>query len=355
MPIDESDDDEEIQDELEEDTQDYDDPPLSARSSNGFSPQEIYDDTSPRMSSDSKSLVVESENYPDNTPYGPPSPSSNAGVSQTVLITRTSDEDSTSPQTYPTRLSVASRIQSDRSPMTPESADWDDRITSSEFPGKRNGDVASTSTWEKVKSTFSRAGSSGGRRSRTNSIVTRERRDHTDSSISRESGVSQNSGKTDKADPLSLFAQQQSQQPVVQSPSASASVLSLAPYAPPRGSASPIPPASSADLSKYSNAKLFPFPGMKRLEEERNRAKGFPSASASSPDVSMLSPGPDDDQIPLSANSYSSTPAQTPDMSRERTLSHQAHFLAFQTHIPSSRFWIPPLYQRVQNPELIHV
>ncbi|KAF8893839.1 hypothetical protein BD779DRAFT_1669368 [Infundibulicybe gibba] len=325
MPIDDGDEDEEDEDDHEdrEDQDDEDEPPLSARSSNGFSPPEALDDISPRVSSDSKSLMVESETSPDNTPsYVPPSPSSTAALSQSASITRASD-DSISGQVYPARLSIASRIQGDRSPLNTEFTEWEERIVNIESPSKRNGDTASTSTWEKVKSTFSRAGSSAGRRSRTNSIVTRDRRDHTDSSISRESGASITSGRTDKVDPISTFTQQQSQQPLMQSPSASASILSLAPYPASRGGPSPIPPASSADLSKYQNAKLFPFPGMKKLEEQRNRAKGLPSASASSPDVTMLPGGNEEDQPPHSASSFNNTPAHTPEMARDRKLSTQ--------------------------------
>ncbi|KAJ7783397.1 hypothetical protein B0H14DRAFT_2959508, partial [Mycena olivaceomarginata] len=64
--------------------------------------------------------------------------------------------------------------------------DWEDA-------GKRNWDDASTSTWDKIKHIF-RSGSAAGRRSRTNSIVTR---DSTDSSVSRESGASLTGAKTD--------------------------------------------------------------------------------------------------------------------------------------------------------------
>ncbi|TFK44780.1 hypothetical protein BDQ12DRAFT_594313 [Crucibulum laeve] len=302
------------------DEQDYEDPPLSATSSNGFSPQEVYDDTSPRVSSSSKSLIVESETSPDNTPlYNiPPSPSSVAALSQTTSLTRASDG-SLSPQIYPTRLSIASRIQS---PLNGETSDWDDRVISSE--SSKRAETASPTTWEKVKNTFSRAGSSSGRRSRTNSFANRDRRDHTDSSISRESGVSLTSGKTDKGELIGTFAQQQQQQAqpsLMQSPSASASILSLSPYAPPRGGASPIPPPSSADLSKYKDAKLFPFPGMKKLEEERNRAKGLPAASSSTPDVTALAGMMDDSQPPLSANSLGNGSLE---IGRERKLSHQA-------------------------------
>jgi serine/arginine repetitive matrix protein 2 len=216
-------------------------------------------------------------------------------------------DDSGSPQTYPIRLSVNSRIQSDRSPLNTDVELDEVRTVAAEPSLKR---VDSTSTWEKVKSTFSRSGSTG-RRSRTNSIV---KRDNTDSSMSRESGASLGSGKTDKAD---LFAIQQIQQPLQQS--ASASVLSLSPHPAPRSSTSPIPPASTADLMKYKDSKLFPFPGMKKLEEQRNRARGM-SLSSSTPDILLATNGDDIGHY----SSSSGTPAQTPDKGRERKLSHQA-------------------------------
>jgi serine/arginine repetitive matrix protein 2 len=294
------------------DIEDEDEVPLSATSSNEFNP-EVFNDVSPRASSSSKSVFVESEISPENfqsfTPASSPTP-----ISQPASLAHATSDSLTSPQFFPTRLSIVSRTQgSDRSPLTTEYPEWDDSPKRIENP--------SATTWEKVKNTFSRAGSNTGRRSRTNSILTRERRDQTDSSVSRESGASLTSAKTDKADSVPSPVQVQAP-PLMQSPSASASILSLAPHAPPRGSVSPIPPASSADMSKYRDAKLFPFPGMLRLEEER-RAKGYPPASASSPDVSMQSNLHEDTQGHSLNSSSSNTPAQTPELNRERTLSHQ--------------------------------
>ncbi|CAA7259127.1 unnamed protein product [Cyclocybe aegerita] len=280
--------------------------PLSATSSR-FSP-EAYDDTSPRVSSrSSKSVILEPEMLPENAHlYAPASPLSAAQP-------HVSDDGSISPQFFPTRLSIASRIHSvgDRSPIAGEFPEFEDRSP------KRT----ETSTWEKVKNTFTRAGSNSGRRSRTNSIVTRERRDHTDSSVSRESGVSLTSSKTDKGEQTGTSATVHAPA-IMQIPSASTSILSLAPHVPPRGSVSPIPPASSTDMSRYQNAKLFPFPGMLKLEEER-RAKGYPSATASSPDVSLHSNVIDDPHASPMAYSLSTASSQTQDGSRERKLSHQ--------------------------------
>lgn len=270
---------------------------------------------SPRESS--PSIVVESERSPEIATQMSSSPSSGAPIP----TSQSPDELRMSPQPFPARLSVASRIQSsDKSPLTGD--EWEEGSSST----KRNGEHTSPSTWEKVKGAFARAGPSG-RRSRSNSLAARERRDNVDSSISRESGVSLTSAKNDKAGEGS--GPQQQPPPIqapqlMQSPSASASILSLSPHAhvPPRGGASPIPPATSADLAKYQNVKLFPFPGIQKLEEQRNRrVAGAGAASQSSPDISTAV---DEDQPPLSANSYNNTPAQTPDISRERKLSHQA-------------------------------
>ncbi|KAJ6499224.1 hypothetical protein C8R45DRAFT_864618 [Mycena sanguinolenta] len=313
MPIDDDDEREEddvVDDEEEEEEQEYEQPP-SPRSSAEFSPREAYDDTSPRNSFESKGVMIEPETSPEIIPSQvPPSPSSvtalSQPLSQPVSIVRTASDDSTSPQQYPARLSVASRTQ-DRSPLNTE-FDWEDA-------GKRNWDGASTSTWDKIKGTF-RSGSAAGRRSRTNSIVTRDRRDNTDSSVSRESGASLTSAKTDKVEMATPLGNQPQQVMMMQPASASTSVVSLSP------NTSLFPTASSADLMKYQNAKLFPFPGMQKLQEQRNRAKGMLTPSASTPDISTLFNGYETDGG-NPPSSYANTPAQTPEL-RDRKLSHQA-------------------------------
>ncbi|KAG6845877.1 hypothetical protein H0H87_000683 [Tephrocybe sp. NHM501043] len=274
----------------ESNDQEEDRPPLSSHSSNGFSAAEHNGYASPRASFSSRSLIVELET----------SPASPSHVSLAPLtphresVTHTSDE-SSSPLAYPKRLSVGL-----------PSPDW----------GERNGD--NPSTWEKVIGAFSRAGSSTGRRSRTNSIVNRNRAD----SVNRESGASLNSAKTDKVE-----APTQQPPPLMQSPSASASISSLAAHA--RTAPSPVPPLTSANKSKYQHAKLFPF-GMTTTQEERTR---IPSASISTPDIRMSSN--DEETPPLSAglSQISTTP-------RERTLSHQtsdSHLVAkFSTSTPQA-------------------
>jgi serine/arginine repetitive matrix protein 2 len=317
MPVaEEEDSDEELEHELEVEVEpEYgEEVPFSADSSNSFSP-EVYDDISPRASS-SKSVFVESETTsPEVTQsYAPASPSSAAPLSLPPSV-----DGSVSPPLVATRSSIASRIQSisDRSPLTAEFSESEDRYLGADSP--KRAETISTSTWEKVKSTFSRSGSTSGRRSRSNSIITRERRDHTDSSVSRESGASLTGSKTDKVEYMGTPGQAQAP-PLMQSPSASTSILSLAPHAPPRGSVSPIPPPSSADMSKYQNSKLFPFPGMLRLEEER-RAKGYPSADAFSPDVSLQAYAQGNIQSPSIGHSFSNTQTQTPELNKERKLS----------------------------------
>lgn len=310
-------------DEYEEEDQDqsyqeqsYDDPGASPRSSytppEGYS-RDDYENPSPRDSSDSQNvLVVESETSPEVTPAHVPSPPPSAPLPSSII--RVSD-DSTSSSVF---HRIPSPGQGERLPLSSDFTELEDR--SLDPSGKRAADVSSPSAWEKVKNTFTRSNSSAGRRSRTNSLATRERRDNTDSSISRESGASQNSGKTDKpitpADASATFAVQQAQAPLTQSTSASASYVSLAsPVA--RGGASPVPPPS-ADLSKYQNSKLFPFPGIKKLEEQRNRAKGY-SASNSTPDINLGIAGTDDEQ-----QMYANTLGQVPTpMGRDRQLQHQ--------------------------------
>ncbi|KIK67338.1 hypothetical protein GYMLUDRAFT_155702 [Collybiopsis luxurians FD-317 M1] len=268
---DEDDGDYEDEDEIPDDERP---PSTQSRSSN----DEGYDDISPRVSSESRNVLIESDPSPEVVPsYVPPSPSSVAALSPSASLPRESDG-SMSPK-YPTRLSVSSRIQGELSPTSAEFGDLDDRPIVNDNSSKRSGDSTSTSTWEKVKSTFTRSNSVTGRRSRSNSIVTRERRDHTDSSISRESGASINSPRSD---PNGGLVGQQAQTPVL-SPSTSA--LSLAP--PNISRVSPVPPPSSDNFARYQNAKLFPFPGIHRLEEERNRAKGL-TASSSTPDIAAL-------------------------------------------------------------------
>ncbi|GLB37500.1 putative sec7 domain containing protein [Lyophyllum shimeji] len=323
MPVHDEEEDEDNVDRDEEEYQDVDEPPLSPQSSNDFPPpgHDDYNEASPRVSSSSKSLVVESEASPDASPSHVSLTPSAVAPSQVTSVTRASDG-STSPATFPMRLSVASR-----SPLFTEFSDWDDRAGNVESNAKRNGD--SPSTWEKVKSTFSRAGSSSGRRSRTNSIVTRDRRDRADS-INRESGASLNSAKTDKVDPS---VQQQAPQPLMQSSSASASISSLPAHASGRGAPSPIPPLTPANKSKYQHAKLFPF-GMAAPEEIPSR---IPTASASSPDIIMQSSSNEEDPPFLSA---SNTPGpRTPEMPRERKLSHQTsdpHLVARMNPSPHS-------------------
>ncbi|EGN99792.1 hypothetical protein SERLA73DRAFT_152020 [Serpula lacrymans var. lacrymans S7.3] len=291
------------------------------------SPKEEFlletEDSSTRASSDSKELVVELETSPEPTPsFTSPTPSSLVPPSHTTSTTRASD-DSGSPKVYPQRLSVASRIQSDRSPLNTD-FEWDDsRGTATETSSKRTGDGSSTTTWGRLKDALTRSNSGAGRRSRTNSIVTRERRDHTDSSVSRESGASLTSPKATETDSVGTFTYPQNQQQVMQSSSASTSMLSLAPQTPPRGGVSPIPPASSADLLKYKDAKLFPFPGMKKLEEQRNRARGM-SLSSSTPDIVFSLHGNDSESQALPSSSSSNTPSHSPEMARDRKLSHQA-------------------------------
>lgn len=256
-----------------------------------------------------------------------PAPSSHESSSQTTTLNPTSallvgDESDSSQQAYPQRLSVASRMQSDRSPLATE-FDLDNSLVVPETPLKREGSLG---TWGKMLvGALTRSSSSNGRRSRTNSIATRERRQNTDSSISRESGGSLASPKADKNELGSTYPLG-GQQSVMQSSSASASMQSLVLPTPPRSGVSPIPLASNLDLTKYNqDAKLFPFPGIKKLEEQRinSRNRRGLSISSSTPDI-VLSLHGNENEIPLPSSSSSNTPSNSPDIKRDRVLAHQA-------------------------------
>lgn len=276
------------------DFREYDEPPVSPTSYHGYSQAEVYDDVSPRVSS-TKSIVIESEASADVYPLRFNSPA--IPVSQS--------------ESYGQR-------HLERSPLNSEFLEWEDRSATNELTTKRSVEASSPSTWEKMKNfTFSRSASSAGRRSRTNSLANRG--DPRNSSISRESQGSLTSGG--KGEKMSdLFTQQVAAPGLMPSSSASASMLSLPQNPPFRGNPSPIPPLASADMSKYQNDKLFPFPGMKRLEEQRNRdrARVFPAASASTPDVTQLIGAMDIEQTPPSAPSFSPSPQQSQESSRER-------------------------------------
>ncbi|KAJ3826291.1 hypothetical protein F5880DRAFT_1476511 [Lentinula raphanica] len=286
------DEDEEDGDYPDDDDVPYNERPPSTRSR--FSNDEAYEDTSPRASSSSQNLIIESDSLPDATPpYGPPSPSSVAALSP-ASIPRESDG-SLSPEFY---NRPSPKLQDELSPMSADFGDLDDRPIVNDTSSKRSGDSTSTSTWEKVKSTFTRSNSVTGRRSRSNSILTRERRDHTDSSISRESGASITSPRADFSGSLTS---QQVQAPML-SPSTSA--LSLAPQSISR--VSPVPPPTSDTFARYQNAKLFPFPGIHKLEEERNRVKGL-NPSASTSDINAHFHGLEEvtpPSLPTSSNQY---------------------------------------------------
>jgi serine/arginine repetitive matrix protein 2 len=187
-------------------------------------------------------------------------------------------------------------------------SEWEEttRITTETTPKRNEGGY-----WERVKGAFSRSTSQNGRRSRTNSVSGRPR-DNTDSSISRESGTSLTSGKTDRD---GTFAFQQAQ-PALQTSNSSPASASPLPPPPTKGGTSPFPAYSTTDLSKYMDSKLFPFPGMMELER-RSKAKATLN-SASSPDISSSAD-------PASHGSGSSNATgPSPEPGRDRKLSHQA-------------------------------
>ncbi|KAA1476793.1 hypothetical protein DENSPDRAFT_530533 [Dentipellis sp. KUC8613] len=292
---------------------------------------------SPRASADSKEFIVEHDQdqyqEPETSPeptqsmsFAPPSPSS-----ATALQALMSD-DSSSSRVYPARLSVAVPSQPELTPTSnPEYMDWEESLhvistdTTPKKNGTPNGGDSSVSKWDKVKNTFMRAGSSTGRRSRTNSI--RERAGNTDSSVSRESGASltgsssktdnnnnNNNNKGDISMCSALPPRRAEQTPTVDT-DLPAPIFPSSP-----GASSPIPPTTTETMLKYTNSKLFPFPGIIKLEEERNRARGFP-LNVSSPDIIF---SPTGDELSALSSHSSQTPQPSPETQRDRKLSHQA-------------------------------
>ncbi|KAF7337880.1 SEC7 domain-containing protein [Mycena venus] len=176
----------------------------------------------------------------------------------------------------PSRLSVVARTQ-DRSPLTAE-FDWED-------VSKRNWDDTSISTWDKINGTF-RSGSAAGRRSRTNNIIVHDQPISSEVSLS-ESAAEEHLRKKsivapDRQPNASLFSAAPDRQP-------NASLFSAAPDRQPNA---PLFPAGlPEDLLKYQNMKLFPFPDMKQLKEQQNRAKEMFAPSTSTPDIATLSNG----------------------------------------------------------------
>ncbi|CAE6499494.1 unnamed protein product [Rhizoctonia solani] len=190
----------------------------------------------------------------------------------------------------------------------PSFTDWED-VPENDLPtpnsskrGKKDGSIGRG--WsQKVITSFgslSRSASrTEGRRSRSNSIVTGKREDP----ANRESGASAASGKTDGAQ------SQTSHHTVGQSSHAGTSVMSLT--NPMRGGVSPVPPALSTD-PRLTDNKLHAFPGIQKLEAERERKLRERGQSVSNNAESL-------EQLP--APGSSATPS--PEREVERRLTHQ--------------------------------
>ena len=170
------------------------------------------DDSLPRVSINSKSIVVDIETSPEAPKPSqiPPSPSSAIAPSNDSRI-------------FPIRLSISSPSQPELIPSpNTEYMGWDDspKVIVTDATPKKNGE-GSQSRWGKMKNAFSRPGSSIGKRPRNDSIQERgnnantgtlrsngtrsrnnsirDRATNTDSSTSRESGASlTGASKTDK-------------------------------------------------------------------------------------------------------------------------------------------------------------
>lgn len=332
IPIHDEDDEDEDEDEEEdevnvedEDEGDGDDEDEAADISQQIDSSQVDTSPSPKR----ESVLVESEVAAETegrTSPSPPSPSSVAAVTHFESEQTSSDP----PQPRPTGVVIAPTFE--RVPTNGgDYSEWEEttRITTETTPKRNEGGY-----WERVKGAFSRSTSQNGRRSRTNSVGGRPR-DNTDSSLSRESGTSLTSGKTDKD---GTFAFQQSQ-PALQT--SNSSPVSASPLPPPssKSGPSPFPAHPTNDLLKYTDSKLFPFPGMMELEK-RSKAKAMLN-SASSPDISS---GVD----PASNGSGSSnTTGPSPELGRGRKLSHQASDTRLVTkfNIPQA----PPMIANVSS------
>ncbi|KAF8259101.1 hypothetical protein EI94DRAFT_1813952 [Lactarius quietus] len=212
---------------------------------------EREDESLPRASTHSKGLVVDIETSP-----GPPTPSNiPPSPSSAVVLQRHFSDDS---RVSPARLSLLSPSQPELSSSTPEYPEWEESlpVIVTDVTLKKNAE-SSQRRWEKFKE-FVRSGSSNGRLSQMNSIRERERK-YT-SSRSAESSASFTT-----EEPTSLY--------LPSSPDA----------------VEPVPPVSKETLLGYGrDAKLFPFPGLKRLEEERRTRVGGLSLNASFPAIASL-------------------------------------------------------------------
>lgn len=239
-------------------------------------------DHSPHEASDGK----DPEPWQSETPFtnGYASPQDNSGTPPETPISATS----TSPpqnqlhrsETPSARMSnvsesaasatsssqlAASQVQNKTPDPVEQTEEWEEvqREARGAPPAETKERKKGESTWEKVKA-LTRSGSSlgmgGGRRPRSGSSANGKQPDS-----SRGSAASQNS-VTNLATPLNATA--------------SSSALSLPPpvaVPPPRGGVSPVPPASAADLARYADQKLNPFPGLAKLQEEKKQMEAKPA------------------------------------------------------------------------------
>ncbi|EJD03442.1 uncharacterized protein FOMMEDRAFT_168382 [Fomitiporia mediterranea MF3/22] len=294
---------------------------------------------SPRTAGESQELLIDLETTPDHTPSDLSTKSKHSTASTATRADNTRESNVSDMSVISAhRLDTSSPLDRTHSQADSIVAGWHDfpnvstDTSAPPLTSKRSADSTGggTSTWSKMKQTFARSGSSLGRRSRTNSIA-REKRGDTESS--RESGASLISGKRESKGDGQWQQQQQGGQTQAhggqgqRAPSPGAPGMMLAPLPPPRTGVSPIPPPSDSDATKYRNPKLFPFPGVVKLQEEALRSKAAGAnvgLSASSPDISMQTGvGADGSLLMRSANS--SVSSQHMEVAvRDRKLSHQA-------------------------------
>lgn len=319
MPFDEDEDDEQEDTSKEPEV-------LTSEARNVSRPQSQQ--LSPRDSAQSQVLLIDLEETPDHTPSNYSIPSHHSTTSTATVNTNARESAISSHSETSAGRSDASGHHMGRTNSHSDSLQGWPEMTNLlvEAPAltvKRSADGTSTSTWGRVKGIV-RSGSSLGRRSRTNSIA-RERekaQGRGDTESSRESAASMVSTRRESRGDVPAPTWQPGAPSSTQtiSPSASAALL-IAP--PPRTGVSPIPPPSDSDAAKYANPKLFPFPGMMRLQEETLRRV---VGSASSPDVTLQqsASGTGVEGPMRSVNSSVSSQYPPVDPIRDRKLSHQA-------------------------------
>lgn len=254
------------------------------------SPVDDHPQSSPRDSSQSQELIVKVETSPEVTPpYATASENQLSQHSTTSAVTmNTNVSESNFSSISGTSLNQAHTPSClmDRTHSQADSLrNWDDRPQSGvpEAPGlllKHSTDSTNTSMWSKIKSKFARNHLSLANWSRSSIMASKAigatdcRRD--DRPISRRTALgSKVTGSVGSSRSVGQL------QPATQlaTSSSSSGVLPLLDFSlsPPCQDIQSTLPSSNANIAKYINPKLFPFPGMVKLQEDQIRGMSMSS------------------------------------------------------------------------------